>query len=340
MIQSLYSPLVSILVPVYNVEPYIERCVRSLFEQTYSNLEFVFCDDCSTDASIQILDLVLKEYPQRATHVRIIHHERNMGSASARNTLIAASKGVFLVWVDSDDWIETNAVESLIAKQQEMDADIVTCRCYGHYDDTVREYFDGGCNLDKDTLLEMILSGKCGSSVCRRLIRRQLHTDHDIRCLDGVDGRDDFQLIIPLVYYSKKVDTADIFLFHYNRTQHQSITYDYMNNLTYQVQSMRSRLYIRDFFLGKDNRCVRIVSEEMVSMAYKYMIHHYKHRNRKGYHIMVDYIEQTERKYWGKIGWNRWIKRVVEKNYYMMSMTYPIRRLLSKLRHKETCCPK
>ena len=115
------TPLVSVLVPVYNVEPYIERCARSLFEQTYDNLEYIFCDDCSTDASIHILESVMKDYPQRLEQIRIIHHERNRGSAAARNTLIDNSNGVFLFWVDSDDWVETNAVDLLVSKQQEKD---------------------------------------------------------------------------------------------------------------------------------------------------------------------------------------------------------------------------
>ena len=67
------SPLVSILVPVYNVEPYFERCARSVFEQTYDNLEYIFVDDCSPDNSIQILERVLAEYPHRVNQVKIIH---------------------------------------------------------------------------------------------------------------------------------------------------------------------------------------------------------------------------------------------------------------------------
>jgi glycosyltransferase involved in cell wall biosynthesis len=325
--------LISVIVPIYQAEKYIERCARSLFEQSYENLEFVFCDDCSTDASIQILEAIIKEYPQRAGQIKIIRHESNRGSAVARNTLIANSKGVFLFWVDSDDWVETNAVELMVKKQSENDADIVTCRCYGHYGDTMKEYFDGGFNLDKDTLLEMILRGKCGSSVWRRLIRKSLYTDHNIKCLEGINGRDDFQLIVPLIYFSRKVDSIDAFLYHYDRTPHHSITYDSINNLTYQIHSMRSRLFIRDFFVGKDEHYVQIVSEELVRWAHKYMMHHYQHRNRNSYQIMVDYIEKIDRKYWKRIRWDNVIIRTMESNYCMMCMTYPIRSLRRKIFH-------
>ena len=78
-------PLISILIPVYNVEKFIERCARSVFEQTYENLEYVFVDDCSPDKSIQILERVLAEYPKREKQTKIIHHDKNRGVAAARN---------------------------------------------------------------------------------------------------------------------------------------------------------------------------------------------------------------------------------------------------------------
>ncbi len=323
------NPLVSVLVPVYRVEAYIERCARSLFEQTYDNLEYIFCDDCSPDASIQKLENVMKDYPTRLEQIRILRHEQNRGSAAARNTLIANFKGVFSFWVDADDWVDTNAVELLVKKQQETDADIVTCRAYAHYQDDVKEYFDGGWDLDKDTLLEMILLGKRGASVWRRLIRRNLYTDHHVRCVEGVNIRNDFQLIIPLIYYSKKVDGINAFLFHYNKDNQHSITYDYMKHLTSQIQNLKSNLVLRDFFIGKSEHYLQIISVATVKRAHKFMMFHYEHRNRKGYQIMVGYIRELDRKYWKIIKWDNRINRGIESNYYMMRLTYPIRKLRS-----------
>ena len=325
------QPLVSVLVPVYHVEDYIETCARSLFEQTYDNLEFIFCDDCSPDASIQKLKEVMKDYPQRLGKIRIIHHERNRGSAVARNTLIENCKGDFCFWADADDWVETNAVELLVKKQQEADVDIVTCRAYAHYGDDMKEYFDGGWNLDKDTLLGMILKGKCGSSVWRRLIRRSLYTDYHIRCVESVNIRDDFQLIIPLIYYSKKVDGINAFLYHYRKDNQLSMTYDYIPHLTSQIQDLKSNLFLRDFFIGKSEHYLQIISVAAVKRAHKFMMCHYKQKNREGYQIMVDYIRELDREYWKVIKWNNWIIRGMESNYYMMRLTYPIRKLRIKL---------
>lgn len=79
---------VSVFVPVYNVELYIERCARSLFEQTYPYLEYVFVNDCTPDRSMQILQKVMEDYPERKNAVKIIHHENNIGIAATRYTFI------------------------------------------------------------------------------------------------------------------------------------------------------------------------------------------------------------------------------------------------------------
>ena len=118
--------LVSILVPVYGVEKYIERCARSLFEQTYNNLEYIFVDDCTPDNSIAILKRVMEEYPMRKGQVRILRHERNRGIAAARNTALDAAQGSFLSHVDSDDYLARDAIRLLVNKQVETGADIVT----------------------------------------------------------------------------------------------------------------------------------------------------------------------------------------------------------------------
>ena len=79
---------VSILVPVYGVEQYIERCARSLFEQDYENLEYIFVDDCSPDHSIELLEKTLCDYPKRKEQVRIIRHEKSVGSQGIPVTLL------------------------------------------------------------------------------------------------------------------------------------------------------------------------------------------------------------------------------------------------------------
>lgn len=87
---------VSVIVPVYKVEKYIERCARSLFNQTLDDIEYIFVDDCSPDRSIEILNQVIGDYPRRKDQVQIIHHASNQGLALARQTGLKAATGEYI----------------------------------------------------------------------------------------------------------------------------------------------------------------------------------------------------------------------------------------------------
>ena len=124
------NPLVSILIPVYRVENDIERCVRSVMDQTYDNLVYVSVDDATDDSSMEILKRILRNYPNRLGDIQIIHHKKNRGLAAARNTAVSSCRGEYVFHVDSDDWVESNAVKLLVEKQRETGADIVTAEAY------------------------------------------------------------------------------------------------------------------------------------------------------------------------------------------------------------------
>lgn len=119
------NPKVSIIVPVYGVERYIERCAVSLFEQTYSNIEYVFVNDATPDKSIEILQGVIARYPARQKDVQIITHSQNKGLSAARNTGLDNCSGDYIWHVDSDDYIVVNAVEQLVEAAEKHNAEIV-----------------------------------------------------------------------------------------------------------------------------------------------------------------------------------------------------------------------
>lgn len=115
--------LVSVIVPVYNVEKYVRRCVHSILAQTYSKLEVLLIDDGSQDQS----GMICEEYPIKDSRVRVIHQE-NGGLSSARNTGIEEAKGEYLAFVDSDDFIAKNFVERLLKACKETGSEIAQCR--------------------------------------------------------------------------------------------------------------------------------------------------------------------------------------------------------------------
>lgn len=116
---------ISVIIPIFRVEAYIERCARSLMEQTLEEVEFIFVDDCSPDGSVDVLQRVIADYPEREGQVRIIRHERNRGLPAARNTGLTEATGEYIFHCDSDDFIERDAVEKMYEIAKKEDADIV-----------------------------------------------------------------------------------------------------------------------------------------------------------------------------------------------------------------------
>lgn len=116
------EPLISIVVPAYKMEPYVRKCLDSLINQTYQNLEIILVDDGSPDRCGEIFD----EYAAQDQRVKVIHKE-NGGLSSARNAALEIATGEFVGFVDSDDWVEPDMFEYLLSGIQRHDADVAVC---------------------------------------------------------------------------------------------------------------------------------------------------------------------------------------------------------------------
>ena len=102
------NDLISIIIPIYNVEKYMEKCLNSVVNQTYNNIEIILIDDGSKDKSREICD----NYAKKDNRIKVVHKENN-GVSSARNTGIDMSKGKYITFIDSDDYIDTDYIETL-----------------------------------------------------------------------------------------------------------------------------------------------------------------------------------------------------------------------------------
>ncbi len=116
------KPLLSVIVPIYNVEKFLHRCVQSILKQTYRDLEIILVDDGSTDGSGRICD----ELGETDGRLRIIHQE-NGGLSAARNRGIEEAHGEYITFVDSDDYIDENMYHAMLMKMQEQNADMAVC---------------------------------------------------------------------------------------------------------------------------------------------------------------------------------------------------------------------
>ncbi len=163
--------LISVIVPVYNTEMYLDRCVESIINQTYKNLEIILVDDGSTDGSGRICDA----YKTKDKRVKVLH-QKNSGPSAARNNGIIIAQGDYIGFVDSDDCIEPDMYESLY-RCMKADVDIVCCGSVSIYTNTkkVVAKTKKECTFNtEEALLELLRGDLITFSVCDKLFRRQL----------------------------------------------------------------------------------------------------------------------------------------------------------------------
>jgi glycosyltransferase involved in cell wall biosynthesis len=219
------QPFVSVIVPVYNVETFFERCLRSLFGQTLDNIEYVFINDYTPDNSMPLLERVLEEYPHRKEQVRIITHEHNLGLGTARKAGMKAATGKYVISCDSDDWVETDMYEKMYAKAIEEDADIVCCGYRLEYGKgkSIAVYEKVAKGEKRRKSMRDIRWDELHSSVWNKLVRRSLYVDRDVYPYEGVNMWEDWGVTVRLSFLSKKTVILPELLYHYNKQNRGSI---------------------------------------------------------------------------------------------------------------------
>lgn len=216
--------MLSIIIPVYNVTPYIERCARSLFAQTYPDIEFIFVDDDSPDNSIEILQKVSEEFPERKEQIRILHNPQNKGLAATRFVGIDVAKGDYILNIDSDDWIEPTMVEEMMQTAIKSNADMVCCNIIKEYPDHKEMILN--YDYDAETLENGLLAMNFREhhvAIWNKLIRKSLFTDNNIRNYPGINMGEDSALTVRLRYFSRKTVIVHKAFYHYNLSRPDSM---------------------------------------------------------------------------------------------------------------------
>lgn len=205
---------ISVIVPVYKVEDYVGKCVRSLMEQTLDELEFIFVDDCSPDNSMEIVRKTVKEYPERSSWVKIVTHERNRGLPAARNTGLAEATGEFVYHCDSDDWIERDMMESMYAVAKEKNADMVYCDFFLTFVQNERYMHNPTYQTGEDVLKAGYCGGVMKYNVWNKIVRRNVYTDHGIVFPEGHAMGEDMTMI-QLTALCGRVSHVEKAFYHY-----------------------------------------------------------------------------------------------------------------------------
>lgn len=181
-------PKVSIIIPVYGVEKYIERCARSLFEQTLNDVEYLFIDDCTPDKSVDILKRVLEEYPHRKSQVVIHRMEQNSGQAKVREWGMRNATGEYVIHCDSDDWVDVHMYEEMYNKAIEDDADVVVCDYVVTNGTSVIKTINACHAKSPGQLIEKCLFKRDPWSLCNKLFKRKAY--YNIEYPKGAMGED------------------------------------------------------------------------------------------------------------------------------------------------------
>lgn len=228
------TPKVSVIIPVYKVEKYIEKCARSLFEQTLKEIEYIFVNDCSPDESINVLNEIIKQYPERQSWIKIIHHDSNKGLTSTRNSGISIAQGEYITHCDSDDWIESTMYEEMYMCAKETYAEAVYCDINMVYGNSIEIYKAAQNATNKNDFLRNYIVS-VWTSLCNTLIKSEIYKKYNLYSPEHLCYCEDFWLSVRLFHYANKISYIHKPFYNYNRNNGASIVHS-LNRKTEQEE--------------------------------------------------------------------------------------------------------
>ena len=313
---------VTIAVPVYGVEAYIEKCAESLFEQTYPNLEYVFIDDCSPDKSIEIIEKVLDRYPNRQGQVRIIRQKKNKGCPAARNLAVQLATGDFIFHVDADDYLEKDAISSMVSEQMATDADLVVGNYMIETDSKTKlvKYCD--ISKTKEEIVKECLDDKSCQGICGMLIRKSLYWNHNIKADESFHVGEDWQVTPLLLYYANKVAYIDRIVYHYRAANPTSVTNT--SQTSYSKLKNRSICFVKtmnrllESFKDKGDGYMDLIYRKKAVFVQDAMIYCCLDRDKKSFQDMLFELQSINKLYLLQTNNNLFIA-AMKRNYYMLS---------------------
>lgn len=245
---------VSVIVPIYKVEQFIGRCVKSLLEQTLCEVEYIFVDDASPDRSIEILQDVIAQYPNRQPDIKLITHKQNQGLPAARNTGLVEASGEYIFHCDSDDYMELDMLESLYNRAKECEADVVWCDFFLSFEKSERYMKQPEYATSLDALKAM-LSGAMKYNVWNKLVKRSLYVGNKISFPTGYGMGEDMTMMM-LFAKAHRVAYVPCAYYHYIKLNTGAFSQTYSDKHLIELKYNVRRIvdYMREHFGGQLDR--------------------------------------------------------------------------------------
>jgi glycosyltransferase involved in cell wall biosynthesis len=249
-------PKVTVIVPVYNTEIYVECAIVSLMEQTLSDVEFIIIDDGSQDDSLNIIRNVISRYPHRREQT-ILLSRTNSGVAAVRAEGMKLATGDYIIHLDSDDWVDLNWLELLYEKAICDDAEVVICNYRMIYRNKIVEKSNSFSN-DNIICIKNMLTGTMSSMNWDKLIKRSFLINNNIEFKCDLDMGEDFWFNLQVFKSVHRLSFINAALYNYNQINNNSLTKRFTNkslmNLVYVVN------HANCFF--NDNNISHLVEKE------------------------------------------------------------------------------
>ena len=284
-----HSPLVSVIIPIYGVEKYIERCAISLFEQTLDNIEFIFVNDCTQDNSIQILNKVIEQYPNVSNKITIINHKENLGLPQARRTGLLNAKGEYIAHCDSDDYIHKNMYSLMYQYAKGNDYDLIFCDFNITDNNTCHEkkYFPNAFE-DKKQLYYALFQGGAAHAVWGTLCKKEVYDNGII--FPTANMGEDYVIVTQLTYYAKKIGYLQNALYYYCQNSNSMMNDTKLNKRIHYAGQLKKNLDTVISFLNQKKICSEHITPLKFRHTLQWMFNLRNHKNLCDKNIIYDDI--------------------------------------------------
>ena len=329
--------MISIIVPVYNVEQYIHQCITSILNQTYSDIEVLLIDDGSPDRSGEICE----EFAMKDRRIRVFHTE-NKGLSAARNLGLKEAKGEYIGFVDSDDWIEPDMYGFLLQQIGESKTDISTCELWNEYQNNQQagNEIKDAVYYGNEAVSAMILM-KIHSCVWDKLYLRDCWSNI---CFPEGQTFEDVATLYKVLLCARAVSCTSKHLYHY-RMRYSSVTH----NISMRTISDRWRAHYYRYStlsnlqnLPQKQECIRKMEETLAGMACATLHKACELPREQRDNVLIRNVSRFVRSHTPLLGYRHWgIKKRISfifiryNNGFLFAVFHMLKMELSKCRQKE-----